>query len=170
MSRKSSIRKIKRDNSKSRNIEAALCMHLYEKQHSPITTRFKGMGLAECDVLSVSKSDYIYEHEIKISRADFRRDFAKEKHSNIIKENYTRVVKQETLYLVPNYFTYVVPHGMVSVDELPAYAGLLYFSDDMTFELVKKPVLIHKTKACPEFIRRVAHNLSCKIIFTKNGT
>jgi hypothetical protein len=36
MSRKSSVNKIKRDNSKSKNIEASLCMYLYEKSHSPI--------------------------------------------------------------------------------------------------------------------------------------
>ena len=65
MSRKSSINKIKRNNSQSKNIEASLSMHLYEKQHSPITTRFTGYGLSECDVISISKSDYIYEYEIK---------------------------------------------------------------------------------------------------------
>ena len=73
MSRKSSIKKIKRNNSQSKNIEAALSMYLYEKQHSPITTRFTGYGLSECDVISISKSDYIYEYEIKISRSDFKR-------------------------------------------------------------------------------------------------
>ena len=52
MSRKSSITSIKRDNSKSKNIEAALVMYLYQKSHSPITTRFTGMGLQECDVNS----------------------------------------------------------------------------------------------------------------------
>jgi hypothetical protein len=169
MGRKSSINKIKRDNSKSKNIEASLCMHLYEKAHSPITTRFTGMGLAECDVLSVSKSDYIYEYEIKISRGDYKKDFIKEKHTNIIKENYTKTVKNELVYLLPNYFSYVVPNGLISVDELPDYAGLIYFNEDMTIEIIKKPVLLHKTKANVEFIRKVAHNLSCKLIFSKNG-
>ena len=80
MSRKSSIKKIKRDNSQSKNIESALAMYLYEKQHSPITTRFTGYGLSECDVISISKANYIYEYEIKISRSDFKVDFNKEKH------------------------------------------------------------------------------------------
>ena len=169
MGRKSSINKIKRDNSKSKNIESAMCMYLYEKKHSPISTRVKISGLQECDVLSVSKSDYIYEYEIKISRADYKRDFIKEKHSNIINENYTKTVKKELMYLLPNYFTYVVPSGLITIDELPVYAGLIYFNDDMTFDLIKKPILIHKTKANVEFIRKVAHNLSCKLIFSKNG-
>jgi len=84
MGRKSSINKVKRDNSKSKNIESALVMYLYQKSHSPITTRFTGMGLQECDVISVSKSDYIYECEIKISRQDFKKDFIKEKHNHIL--------------------------------------------------------------------------------------
>ena len=58
MSRKSSIKKIKRDNSQSKNIESALAMYLYEKQHSPITTRFTGYGLAECDVISQIDEKY----------------------------------------------------------------------------------------------------------------
>ena len=80
MGRKSNIKKIKRDNSSSKNIEAQLSMYLYEKSHSPITTRFTGYGLSECDVISISKSDYIYEYEIKISRSDFKADFNKPKH------------------------------------------------------------------------------------------
>jgi hypothetical protein len=167
MSRKSSINKIKRDNSKSKNIAGSLLMYLYEKQHSPVTTSFTGCGLAECDVLSISKSDYIYEYEIKISRSDYKRDFIKPKHSNIINEKYTKTIKKELNYLSANYFTYVVPTGLISIEEVPVYAGLIYFNEDLTFDVIKKPVLIHKTKATEKFIRKVAHNLSCKLIFSK---
>jgi len=167
MGRKSSINKIKRDNSKSKNIEAAMCMYLYEKSHSPITTHFTGMGLMECDVLSISKADYIYEYEIKISRADFKKDFIKEKHTFIINEKYTRTRKGELVYLLPNYFNFVVPRDLISVDEVPDYAGLIYMNEDSSFTIVKKPKLLHKTKANEAFIRQVAHNLSCKLIFKK---
>mgnify|MGYP005847233603 CR=1 FL=1 len=142
-------------------------MYLYEKRHSPITTRFKGMGLQECDVLSVSKSNYIYEYEIKVSRGDFKKDFTKKKHNHIINEKFTRKRKGEIQYNVCNYFNYVVPYGLVSVEEVPDYAGLIYFNDNFSFEVKKKPKLIHKTKASEAFIRKVAHNLSCKLIFNK---
>ena len=167
MSRKSSINKIKRDNSVSKNIESALVMYLYEKSHSPITTRFTGMGLQECDVISVSKSDYIYEYEIKISRQDFKKDFLKEKHNHILNEKFTYVRKGEQLFRVCNYFNYVVPKDLISVEEVPEYAGLIYINEDFTFEIVKKPKLLHKVKATPDFIRQLAHNLSCKLIFNK---
>jgi hypothetical protein len=167
MGRKSNINKIKRDNSKSKNIEAAMCMYLYEKSHSPITTHFTGMGLMECDVLSISKADYIYEYEVKISRADFKKDFIKEKHTFIINEKYTRIRKGELVYLLPNYFNFVTPKDLISIDEVPDYAGLIYMNEDSSFTIVKKPKLLHKTKANEAFIRQVAHNLSCKLIFKK---
>ncbi len=167
MGRKSSINKIKRDNSKSKNIEAALVMYLYQKSHSPITTRFTGMGLQECDVISVSKSDYIYEYEIKISRQDFKKDFIKEKHNHILNEKFTYIRKGEQLFRVCNYFNYVVPKDLISVDEVPEYAGLIYINEDFTFRVVKKAKLLHKTKATTGFIRQLAHNLSCKLIFKK---
>lgn len=166
MSRKSSVNKIKRDNTKSKNIESSLCMYLYEKTHSPITTHFNGM-LNECDVISISKSDYIYEYEIKISKSDFKRDFIKEKHSNIVNEKFTYINKGVVKFLIPNYFTYVVPTNLISIDDIPDYAGLIYFNEEMKFDVIKKPPLLHKTKASNEFIRNVAHNLSCKLVFTK---
>ena len=165
MSRKSSINKIKRDNSKSKNIEAALCMYLYLKGHSPISSHVTISQLSECDVISVSKSDYIYEYEIKISRADYKKDFIKEKHSQMIRENHTKIVKGEMIYLSPNYFNFITPRGLISLEEVPEYAGLIYINDDFTFEVIKKPLLLHKTKASPEFIRKLAHNLSCKLVF-----
>lgn len=167
MSRKSSINKIKRDNSKSKNIESAMCMFLYLKGHSPISTHVTISLISECDVISVSKSDFIYEYEIKISRSDFKKDFLKEKHTYIINENHTQTVRGELFYHTCNYFNYVVPRDLISPEEVPEYAGLIYFNEDLSFDVIKKPRLLHKTKANQDFIRKLAHNLSCKLIFNK---
>ena len=142
-------------------------MCLYLKGHSPISTHVTISEIQECDVISVSKSDYIYEYEIKISRADFKKDFIKEKHNHIINEKFTYTRKGEILFRVCNYFNYVVPKVLISPDEVPEYAGLIYINEDFTFETIKKPKLLHKTKATPGFIRQLAHNLSCKLIFKK---
>lgn len=167
MSRKSSISKVKRDNSKSKNIESSLSMYLYEKGHSPISTHVTICGLSECDVISISKSNYIYEYEIKISRADYKKDFIKEKHMHIINEKPVYRRKGEIFYYIPNYFNFVVPHDLISIDEIPEYAGLIYINDDLTFEVIKKPKLLHKTTASDKFIRKLAHNLTCKLVFNK---
>jgi hypothetical protein len=153
-------------------------MYLYEKQHSPITTRFTGYGLAECDVISISKSNYIYEYEIKVSRSDFKADFNKEKHklmlerkctkTKMIKENNQKV--KDTLYLTCNYFNFVVPAGLVTIEEVPDYAGLIYIDEDFNFKIIKKAPLLHKEKASYNFIRKLSHNLTCKLVFNKVQT
>lgn len=175
MSRKSSIRKIKRSNAESKNIEASLSMYLYEKNHSPITTHFTGYGIGECDVLSISKSNYIYEYEIKISKSDFKADFKKDKHrlmiegkgskERLIKEN-NQMIK-DTWYLTPNYFYFVLPIDLIKVEDIPEYAGLIYINEDSQFITIKKAPLIHKVKATNNFIRQISHNLTCKLVFNK---
>ncbi len=167
MSRKNSINKIKRDNSKSKNIEAALCMYLYLKGHSPISTHITISEMQECDVISISKSDYIYEYEVKISKADFKKDFIKEKHSHIVNEKYTKTRKGQLMYLLPNYFNFVTPKDLISINDVPDYAGLIYMNEDGTFDIIKKPKLLHSIKANNSFIRKISHNLSCKLVFNK---
>lgn len=175
MTRKSSIKKIKRNNSESKNIESALAMFLYLKGHSPISTRARISELSECDVISISKSNYIYEYEIKISRSDFKADFNKEKHKLMLERNCTKVrmIKEdnqkikETLYLTCNYFNFVVPTGLVTRDEIPEYAGLIYMDENLKFEIIKKAPILHKEKASYNFIRKLSHNLTCKLVFNK---
>ena len=167
MSRKSSINKIKRDNSKSKNIEAALMMNLYEKGHSPITSHFTHMGMQEMDIISISKADYIYEYEVKISKSDFLADFKKPKHTLITEKKFIKETKKDIFYLVPNYFYFVVPENLVNVEEVLEYAGLIYVTEKQDYNIVKKAPIIHKTKASNEFIRALSHQLTCKLVFKK---
>jgi hypothetical protein len=167
MSRKSSIKKVKRDNSVSKNIEANLIMYLYEKAYPIISSRYTGFGIGEADVISISKTDYIYEYEIKISKSDFKKDFIKEKHNNIINEKYTIQNKDGVFYLAPNCFYFVVPENLITIEEIPVYAGLIYFNESGIFTIIKKAPFIHKIKATEKFIRSVAHNLTCKLVFNK---
>jgi hypothetical protein len=167
MSRKSSINKIKRSNLASKDIEAGLVMELYQKGHSPISTHATIQGLQECDVISISKSDYIYEYEVKISRSDFKADFKKPKHNLITEKNFIKETKKETFYLVPNYFYFVVPENLISIDEVPSYAGLIYVTETQDYNIIKKAPVIHKTKASNEFIRALSHQLTCKLVFKK---
>jgi hypothetical protein len=47
-------------------------MHLYEKGYPMITSHFTSHGIGEADVVAISKTNYIYEFEIKISKSDFK--------------------------------------------------------------------------------------------------
>jgi hypothetical protein len=95
----------------------------------------------ECDVFRLTGSDFVIEYEIKISRSDFFADFKKgwsdkgEKHLQL-KSGEERC---------PNRFFFVVPDGLVKPEEVPAYAGLIYFKGNYC-EIVKAGKLIHRKK------------------------
>lgn len=183
MGRKSSINKIKRSNAISKDIESSLVMNLYEKGHSPISTHFTGYGIGEADVISVSKSDFIYEYEVKISRSDFQADFKKDKHKAMSERKSVEFINEsitdgrDVWYLNPNYFYFVVPENLISIDEVPEYAGLIYVKEQqigktedkkvLVFDIIKKPPMLHNIKATRGFIRQLSHNLTCKLVFKK---
>ena len=153
----------------------------------------------ESDWLSFLSSGYCYEVEIKISRADFRKDFQKNKHliheangkkyytvkgrevkstnpdwdfcrhfpeliecrHNYSDPYFNRYNRREmfTLYYsamssvefrefknekLPNKFFYAVPNGLISKDEVPEYAGLIYVNDDLSITKVKDGKFIHR--------------------------
>lgn len=90
----------------------------------------------EIDVLSLNKSDYLTEFEVKVSRSDFKADSKKRKW-----QFYER--KVETM--ISNYFYYACTNGLISVNEIPVFAGLLYVTND-GIETIKKAPLLHKAK------------------------
>ena len=104
----------------------------------------------ESDKLIMTRSDMLYEFEIKISRSDFKADF-KKKDKHVILEgieefvpSYDKILDRwkslhEEYYKVshykkPHYFYYAVPEGMIDVSEVPEYAGLIYVLPEGKYE------------------------------------
>lgn len=137
----------------------------------------------ESDKFIETKSGYIYEFEVKISKADFKNDFKNKQDKHIILEGvekygdkyipkYYKYLEQckkygkwsvesfhkyndnNPRYMVaghkrPNYFYYAVPKGLISVDDVPEYAGLIYVDTPeaiSSFSIVKKAPCLHKEK------------------------
>lgn len=118
----------------------------------------------ESDFLVKTRSNYWYEYEIKISVADFKKDFIKEeKHYKLMTGNklynishfktINNVRIQTSSYysnpaLIPNYFSYVVPYTILDKikDIIPTYAGLYYISESNNLECYKKPPKLHSNK------------------------
>lgn len=94
----------------------------------------------EMDVMSVSKSGYLYEFEVKVSRSDFMADFKKKNRQ--FNDGINGVVVPR---LSPNFFSYVCPDGMIVENEIPSYAGLYYASIN-GLKTIRKPTIIHKEK------------------------
>lgn len=93
----------------------------------------------EVDFFAMSKSGYAIEIEIKISKADFKKDFEKkDKHGRYADKSFS---------LKPNRFMYACPYGLIDVSEVPEYAGLIYIgTHDYNSTIIKEPPLLHKKK------------------------
>lgn len=114
----------------------------------------------ESDLLLISKSDYAYEVEIKISRSDFKNDFKHKVGKHTLMEEKTSILSSNIDNLgskLPNYFYYAVPENLIAVEEVPEYAGLIYVSPTVEnpdvdndwywrASVIKEAPLIHKDK------------------------
>lgn len=85
----------------------------------------------ESDKLIETRSGLIYEFEIKVSKADFKNDFKnkEDKHKVLKSPQYAQLFEEYFPIRTdkkPNYFYYAVPEGMITADEVPEYAGLIY--------------------------------------------
>lgn len=160
-----SIKKIIKKSIGTKDIQKAVGAFLYSKGYSPIVFNFLFDTGHECDVLGVSRAGYMYEYEVKISRADFKKDFEKRyKHNNMAAR---KSLFSNGRYVCPNYFYYVVPEGLVSIEEIPEYAGLIQIDPfSIQFIEAKSPAKIHAHKADDRMIKKIAHSLSCKFIFS----
>ena len=115
----------------------------------------------ESDSLSITKSGYVYECEIKISRADFFNDKKKERKHQILEGTYVLKEYEKAYPMRPNYFYYVVPEGLVKPEEIPPYSGLIYITEVYPYVSIKVAApKIHGDKA-----DEVALNLQDKFYY-----
>ena len=94
-------------------------------------------GIYEMDLFRLTNSEIIYEYEIKISRSDFFADF-KKKFGNETKHS-----RFENKSCACNKFFFVVPENMVGIEEVPSYAGLIYYLGG-GFKIIKAAPMLKK--------------------------
>ncbi len=127
----------------------------------------------ETDVLVVQQSSgYCYDIEVKISRSDFKADLNKVKKHSILREGcytwrrerwdremkvYNLLETVEKHEFRPNRFYYCVPEELVSADEVPAYAGLMYVDQAGSVRTVKEAPFIHRQKL--DFAEKLVNKL-----------
>lgn len=119
----------------TKEIQNAICKAEIQKDNL-VAENFNYFFTGELDVISVNRSGYVSEFEVKVSRSDFKADAKKRKWQYF-----------DTLIgrAIPNYFTYVCPEGMIKPEELKPYMGLIYYTEGQ-LTIIKRPVLIHKYK------------------------
>lgn len=112
----------------------------------------------ESDMISVTKSGYVHEYEIKISKKDFYADFLKKEKHQVLKDGYYEPSEYEKKHIEiarhnelnglsnqyikkltsdnkiklnrPNYFWYVIPDGLIDLSKIPDYAGIIILSNE----------------------------------------
>lgn len=133
----------------------------------------------ESDIFTLAASGYAIEVEIKVSRSDFLADFKKvDKHVLLsdhkrkftvirkndspleyawIDEKYVkldglacRVTLVSPKSAIPNRFYYACPEGLIKVEDLPPYAGLMWISDKGAVSIKKQAPFLHKDKNIQE--------------------
>jgi hypothetical protein len=108
----------------------------------------------ESDSLSFTKSGYVYECEIKISRADFFNDKKKERKHQILEGTYSLKKYEKNYPKRPNYFYYVVPEDLIKPEEIPPYAGLIYITETYPYVKIEVPApKIHAVKVDEEALK-----------------
>lgn len=109
----------------------------------------------ESDIFTIDKDGMISEYEVKVSKSDFNADFLKqEKHSNLEQMNGS----------LPNYFWYVVPKGMIDENDVPEYAGLMYYIGPGWYNVVKKAPLLHDKNITEYLWEEIAMKLYYKFM------
>lgn len=134
----------------------------------------------ESDLFALTKAGYAIEVEVKISRSDFLADFKKvDKHHLLSNHKRTHSIWRKSSYAsiwgyglnskygklhgeacaidfcktqtkIPNRFYYACPAGLITLADLPAYAGLLWVDETGRIKQVKQAPLLHKLKNIQE--------------------
>lgn len=124
----------------------------------------------ECDVFEITKAGFFVEYEIKVSRADFfadtkkcRQVFDKEKRQYktvaeqgnwksiqisgppILYENKHDLLNGKNQY-GPARFWYATPKGLIKIEEIPAWAGLVEIGELGWETRIKHAPKLHKEK------------------------
>ncbi len=119
----------------------------------------------EADLVRLTSSGLLHEFEIKVTRSDYRKDFAGKSVAKWVRRRALaeRWERAPDLAPTPNRFWYVTPAGLLTVEELPDYAGLLEVVEDCrndrgeawyAVRTVKAAPVIHKQKR-PEIAARL---------------
>jgi hypothetical protein len=83
----------------------------------------------EADVLYLTEESDLFEYEIKTTRTDLFNDFKKQSKGSPTTKHWDILNSKHV-----NKFFFVTPPNLVSLDEIPQYAGLIHYCGNGVFE------------------------------------
>lgn len=124
---------------KEKDIQDILGKNRVLAKHKFVCPNLNNFFIGQQDMISVDGKGMVIEYEIKISRSDFARDKKKGRDSRVMN---AQVVGK----LHANKVFYVVPEGMITVEEVPGWAGLMYITAKGSVVIKKVAPMIHDHK------------------------
>ena len=158
-------------------IEKSIIKNLADRALPIYLTHYDRQGFNEADVLGISGAGLMYEYEIKVSRADFLADFKNKQYKHLILsrgegvETYDKWVKGKhtddtyELITLPNKFYFACPVGLIKLEDIPTYAGLVYIDDQGEYIEIKPAPFIHRAKANEIIYKSIAATLSERLVW-----
>ncbi len=116
---------------------------------------------SEADLITVQSSGYVNEIEIKLTKADFKRDFKKRKHRYM-----AEAMKPKSRLHTPNYFWFCCPQDLLSkIDfDIPEYYGILVVDENGALPIIhKRAKIMHRDKVTNKQIAQIARSLMFKM-------
>jgi len=159
----------------SSECQTALFNYLVKRSHKCVIPNLYLPDWWEADIYAITSSNYGVEIEVKVSRSDFKKDFTKQ-NSGIYKHD---LLKSGNLPIAISKYYFACPKNLISVDEVPEYAGLYYitcYEDSLTKKQmlscseVKRGKIIKKNKLTDLDHFNIIKNTYYKIWNEKNKT
>ena len=126
-------------------IQEILFEYFYDKHHFLICPNTYVLG-HESDLITVTKTGFLHEIEIKASRSDFLHEIRgnsrikKRKHMAMSKVNPKNINTH-----LPNYFWFAFSGKIYKKKEIPNYAGILRIKNNEV-KIIKKAQRLHGNK------------------------
>jgi hypothetical protein len=114
---------------------------------------------SEADLITVQASGYVNEIEIKLTKADFVRDFKKRKHQYMAES-----MIQRRLH-TPNYFWFCIPQELLpKIDlDIPDVYGMILVNENGHCPAIhKRAKIMHREKVTEKQIRQIARSVMYK--------
>jgi len=156
---------------KTHDLETELSRYLFTDSTLGICKRFVGAGFSEMDIAKITSTEYIYEYELKISRADFIKEIKNFNENNDRQKYWKHLMMKEAFNnkkknykrktnSIANKFYFVCPENMIKEDEILDYQGLIYIDNKYDFKVIKEAKFLHKNKISIKILKRFMKTLS----------
>lgn len=155
----------------TKQVEYVLIKNLADRAFPIYLKNYQNRGFSEADIFGISGAGMMYEFEIKVSRSDFLADFKNKEYKHRQLSERRAIYKHDVwkrgkrtgdtydLITIPNRFYYACHEGLIKIEEVPEYAGLVYINKNEYIEAKPAPIL-HHHKANEIIYKNIATILS----------